>query len=397
MSTNLTSSQCRFCLKACSAFARNVNDLVDLYHELFGFTISDADIPRRVCLNCDEQIQAAHAFYSQCLETERVLGTEIPLKKEEEEEIETLDDDLDFADFKDEPLETAPPLSSFFSIDQEVEAAEEFVESYSRVQKRYLPESMDDEIYEVTSAKKMKCDYCDFGRNCASTLRTHIHREHPNYTLKYCKKCSKSFPAQSLLEAHFSRSACGGDDLSTKDSFTCSFCDYKNNEVIPLKEHLRRRHPHAKRINCPWCSYITHNFDRLRHHAKVHRKFYPPFSALNCDNCTFTCSYEENMKMHCQNYHPNVLVPCECGDNFVCRDLRLQHLLLSCTLATDACRQPFEQYLVEYDKRELNASVRKWEQQKVKIETNDADPIEIPDKKVRVRKIKYEVEGGPVS
>lgn len=317
----------------CPADASDTTTILDQYQRLTGFTVHDMDIPQKICADCTTRLDELLEFYEQCSRTEALLE-EIRLAQpsmlvKKEEEIESDDVEVEVSpDLDPDPDPT---------VEVEIGPVPDVVLEYYK-----SAEDTPKEKYARRNIRKFVEMDADF-----SVFRPMMsHHDSEYFVLSYENEGARDLPETQDFNQH-------------PDLFTCSYCEHQGGRLNGLKWHFLQLHPDAKWFQCPWCPFTCYNLDRMRIHTSTmkNHKTMAPLTPLRCDLCTYQTWQQVAMELHCEAYHANVRIFCECEATFPCRDLKLQHILLRCSQAPKTCRLPYMKFLNGQQQEEKAAKV----------------------------------------
>ena len=111
----------------------------------------------------------------------------------------------------------------------------------------------------------MQCQICQESQPSWLHLTEHvkIHAKASNLSGYPCKKCSKTFPTQVLLENHVTIYH------SVKKRYICEDCGKSFESNSKLSEHNNIHHLKVKPYNCKDCSYSAATLQTLNQHVKA--------------------------------------------------------------------------------------------------------------------------------
>lgn len=177
------------------------------------------------------------------------------------------------------------------------------------------------------------CDYCDYKalEKSEASLRKHFKKIHPNELKVECDVCKKFFVSRDMVQLHLRKSRCGvGSQNLIADIFSCSYCQWKTKHESSFHQHLTKQHADKEMLPCV-CGRKFYFTDTLRRHLQeklcsiTEKSIY--HKQLQCDLCTFECSLQANIELHCKSMHPNYeWIVCECMLTHACKDLYKEHM-----------------------------------------------------------------------
>ena len=192
-----------------------------------------------------------------------------------------------------------------------------------------------------------KCEFCEYGSNWRSNIKTHKEAKHLGLVNK-CDKCDYESIwnprfLQHRRESHgifvkqtknkalsdFKEILCdecgfiakfGGNlaehrkkDHVNERSHKCSDCEYSSNVKCNLRQHVESKHS-GVRYECQECEYKATTqgnlkvHSRIKHSSKSSTKGKKKFS---CTKCEFSSNVKCNLQAHTQIIHEKVRYPCQ--------------------------------------------------------------------------------------
>lgn len=190
------------------------------------------------------------------------------------------------------------------------------------------------------SQQKFKCDICNKNFDDIASLKLHAneHKEKENKenlgTVVYnCNYCSYKSTNKSTLQSHTSRKHSlnrksrvnttknGGNPVE----LSCDVCDFKCPNKRRLKEHLERRHADDYKYECNECGKKF----KVKGDMRLHVRFKHKEGPIVCDVCGKTCSNSNSLYVHQKWAHFKPKFECEiCHRRMVSQENLDQHILL---------------------------------------------------------------------
>ena len=155
--------------------------------------------------------------------------------------------------------------------------------------------SNNDNLAEVETEEKFKCDKCDFESNSKHGLKVHITRKHTNMTKeKYprkCDLCEKKFLNHTEMKRHMKTH-------SYKEAkFKCEDCEFVGEKFETMEVHLGKFHTDS--FECGLCERSFGNIEILETHLNT-------CEIYRCRKCYHKETNISNIKAHAEKKHPGL-------------------------------------------------------------------------------------------
>ncbi|XP_068211037.1 longitudinals lacking protein, isoforms H/M/V-like isoform X10 [Palaemon carinicauda] len=99
----------------------------------------------------------------------------------------------------------------------------------------------------------------------------------------------RNMSSQNTLASDLALQDAPGD----RESFQCSFCDYKCAQRFKLKAHLLK-HTGERPYSCPYCTYRSADRTALKNHVRRHTGEKP----FHCPHCSYSAARRSTLKYH---------------------------------------------------------------------------------------------------
>lgn len=378
---------CRTCLTTNANELVSINStiesdvrIIDYFQYFLHINVLECDkLPQNICLNCLDKLLEVQKFYTQCIESEKILLGTVNIKNENDlsgrvevffseftEDVEEIRDDTcadiiecSFSDASnhsvgsryinhDSPTEEQTQSealeesnSYFETVEDDIqpeELAEQSamaIEIVSRIPSQLdLEESTDNFMHQTTSPQPDKKVYQD------TTLpKSEINAA--EILLFVCEICEEEFPSKEDLDSHssthkqkkysctyclkaFNRKDCFASHVRTHTGerpFKCDVCNKTFTQRNALTTHMTLHT--GKTVKCTMCDKTFSRPSFLKVHYREHTNERP----YACDMCPKRYKQMIHLRTHQLNHFNAKPYPCKvCGKNFSQKSSLNQHL-----------------------------------------------------------------------
>ncbi|KAH8295048.1 hypothetical protein KR018_006429 [Drosophila ironensis] len=305
--------------------------------EVTGLQLSDApELPRLICLQCQQALQTAIDFRRACIEAQKLWqsppfvsleqldqwlevaghgppmellsATDIeappgePAEQTEEELLQELSD-LYAAQEAEEPVDFVPAVAEVAEEAENAVIDEEVAEEAET-------EGIEEEVAEEADSADILCSTCGLGFDNLEELQTHKYQLHdvPLSTKFVCDHCGEGFRSAAGLTQHCT-------SISLPLNYQCSKCSIKLHTEILLTTHEERcQAPPNGRAVCHICGKQLASVSNLKNHLVRHAGTRPH----KCNICKAAFAVAGELAAHVKVHSSERPFACrhDCGKAF---------------------------------------------------------------------------------
>lgn len=295
------------------------------------------DLPRRICLECQEIIRKAHDFKLKVLKSTSILmGVDGESRAAEDKNTQTItvnfdDENFDSINLEDsifdtqtnpllEKVKTELSEEEFEAVDEINDQQDVVIIKTEDVEVNVNPFNGDDD-----SDGKFKLHQCD---SCSKVFSRATHLKRHKLTHEegkiQCSICEKRFTRLDHLNLHVA------SNHNDSKPFQCDVPECKKAFIRQehLKKHIEAKHGDAAKDKetCPQCSKEFSSKKHLKTHMKTHSGEIT--KGLTCKYCNVEFGGKTELNEHMAKDHQNEkpYLCSECGLRFVRNDYLVIHM-----------------------------------------------------------------------